>query len=51
MVLGIIPTTIFVIVSWLTARMGWNIVQILLAAYGVWVVMLVLIFGVGEWIR
>ncbi|MBI5053410.1 MAG: hypothetical protein HZB52_09105 [Chloroflexi bacterium] len=36
MVLGIIPTTVFVIVAWLTARMGWNIVQILLAAYGVW---------------
>jgi len=45
MVLGIIPTTIFVIVAWLAARMGWNIVQILLAAYGIWALSLVVIFG------
>jgi len=51
MVLGIIPTTIFVFVAWITARMGWNIVQILLACYGVWAVMLVVIFGVGGLIR
>jgi hypothetical protein len=44
MMRGIIPTTIFVFVTWLTVRAGWNLAQVFLASYAAWAVSLGLIF-------
>ena len=44
MLRGIIPTAIFVFVTWLTVRAGWSLVPVLFASYVAWALSLGMIF-------
>ncbi len=41
---GIVPTTLFVLAAYLSAKAGWSIAQILIASYIVWAVGVGLMF-------
>ncbi len=36
MLLGILPTVVFLIVVWWVARLGWSLIPMILAGYGGW---------------
>lgn len=45
MLLGLLSTGVFLLVIWLGARAGWRLGPMLLAGYGAWGVLALLIFG------
>lgn len=45
MLLGLLSTAVFLLVIWLAARAGWRLGPMLLAGYGTWGILALLIFG------
>ncbi len=45
MIMGLIPTFLFVVVAWLTARAGWKLGPTLIAGYITWGVVLGVVLG------
>lgn len=45
LLLGIMPTVLFLIVAWLTVRAGWSLVPTIAAGYVVWGVSLLALLG------
>ena len=45
MVIGMPPTLLFVLVTWLAARAGWGLIPMLLAGYVTWAVALLIALG------
>jgi F0F1-type ATP synthase assembly protein I len=46
MIMGLVPTFLFVVVAWLATRAGWKLVPTLIAGYITWGVVLGIVLGV-----
>lgn len=46
LLIGIIPTVLFLIAAYIAARLGWSLIAVLLAGYAVWGVSLLLVLSI-----
>ena len=50
MLIGLVGTTVFLLVVWLASRAGWRIVPTLLTGYAAWGAWVALTFGIGHFL-
>ena len=48
--LGLIPTALFVVACWFALRQGWSLWQVLALGYGVWLVTTALYRAIEAWL-
>lgn len=48
LVLGIVPTMLFLVAAWLATRGGWSFLATAAAGYATWALALGAVFGVGK---